>query len=37
VLVLPHRLLLNSDARMKGMTAEELVGEAIARVQVPVF
>lgn len=37
VLVLPHRLLMNSDARMKGMTAEEIVTQAVSRVQVPVF
>jgi len=37
VLVLPHRLLMNSDARMKGMTVEEIVTQAVSRVQVPVF
>ncbi|MBP7174762.1 MAG: MoxR family ATPase [Thermoclostridium sp.] len=37
ILVLPHRLLINSEARMKGMTAEDIVTQAVSRVQVPVF
>ncbi len=36
-LILPHRLLLNADARMKGITSEEIVTQAITRVKVPVF
>lgn len=36
-LVLPHRILMNSDARLNGMTAQEVVAEAVSRVNVPVF
>lgn len=36
-LVLPHRILLNSDARMNGVDAKEVVAEAVSRVNVPVF
>lgn len=36
-LVLPHRILMNSDARLNGLTAQEVVAEAVSRVGVPVF
>jgi MoxR-like ATPase len=34
--VLPHRLILSTQARLRGRDAEELVAEMLARVPVPV-
>jgi hypothetical protein len=34
--VLAHRLILSAEARSTGVTAEELVADALARTPVPV-
>jgi len=34
--VLPHRVILSTQARLRGRDADELVAEVIARVPVPV-
>jgi MoxR-like ATPase len=34
--VLPHRLILKSEAKFKGISAEEVVNQVVARVPVPV-
>ena len=36
-LVLSHRIMLNSGSRMKGITGEDIVNDAISKVKVPVF
>ncbi|NLD47858.1 MAG: MoxR family ATPase [Clostridiaceae bacterium] len=36
-LVLSHRIMMSSGARMKSVTAEDVVNEAISKVKVPVF
>ena len=35
--VLAHRLIMNSGAKMKNITAENVVNEAIMQVKVPTF
>jgi len=35
--VLAHRIIMNSGAKMKGITAENVVNEAIMKVKVPTF
>ncbi len=36
-LVLPHRIMISQDAKMKGVTAEDIISDAVSKVQVPVF
>lgn len=36
-LVLSHRMMLNSNARMKGISSDEIVDDALLKVQVPIM
>lgn len=36
-LVLSHRIMMNSASRMKSITAEDVVNDAVSKVKVPVF